>query len=87
MPAANLDTIMKPSYSNALASTLTYVWVPDTVETDLALERIYQHCIEMGADALVDFLISETIDHYPKMNPAAEIEGKRITGLAIRRDD
>lgn len=81
IPSATLDTIL-PSI-NTTGHATTYKWISDTIQTDIALERIYQHCIGMGADALVDFVIEEVTMHYP-LKPIANLTGKRITRLAIR---
>ena len=87
MPESNLVLIKSGYNYNTNTPTTVKNWVSDTVETDEALERIYQHCIEIGADALVDFKITDVTDYYTKTTPNTTIEGKRITGFAIRRED
>ena len=53
-------------------------WVADTLETQEMLDKIFEICVEMGADALIDFKILDTSDEYIQTT----IHGIRITGLA-----
>ncbi len=86
MPQANLTVSEKADKSDQSATPTVLGWHADTVGLHGALEKIYKHCIEIGADGLIDFSIEEVSDSYPAY-PAVIVKGKRITGLAIKRED
>lgn len=60
-------------------------WRIEDVNIQNAVEGIYKHCIEMGANALVNFKIEVKIEDYSNRNPPIKLEGYRITGFAIKR--
>jgi hypothetical protein len=86
MPGAHIETTEEVDYMTQ-DKIINKKWITDTLETSVALERIYQYCIEMGADALVDFKISDVVDDYFFITPPTKITGKEISGFAIKRQD
>ena len=60
-------------------------WTIDAISINQALDNIYDECIKMGADAVVNFEITLNKDDYPEAAPAITIEGYRVTGFAIKR--
>lgn len=86
MPQANLKVEEKADKSDQSTTTSVLEWHADTIGIDAALMHIYEHCIDMGADGLIDFSIEEVSDSYPSF-PTVIVKGKRITGLAIKRED
>lgn len=65
----------------------TKQWYVEELDTQTALDKIFEICIDMGADALVDFKIEDTTDEHLKIQNPVIITGIRITGLAIRREE
>jgi hypothetical protein len=86
MPQANLVVSEKADNSDQSSAPTVLEWHADTIGIHGALKNIYEHCIEIGADGLIDFSIEEVSDSYPSY-PAVLVKGKRITGLAIKRED
>jgi hypothetical protein len=86
MPQAILKVSEKADKSDQSSTPTVLDWRADTIGIHAALMEIYEHCIEMGADGLIDFSIEEVSDTYPSY-PTVIVKGKRITGLAIKRED
>lgn len=86
MPKANLVVSEKADKSDQSSAPTVLEWHADTIGIHAALQSIYEHCIEIGADGIIDFSIDEVSDSYPAY-PAVVVRGKRITGLAIKRED
>jgi hypothetical protein len=81
MPEAN-----KITSANSSGEITDSWWVQNRINSDAALQTVYEKCIEMGADAFVDFTIQENSQLYPTA-PAVNVTGFKISGVAIRRDD
>lgn len=86
MPQANLVVSEKTDKSDQSPAPAVLQWHADTIGIHAALKNIYEHCTEIGADGLIDFSIEEVSDSYPSY-PSVIVKGKRITGLAIKRED
>lgn len=52
-----------------------------------AVESIYNKCVEMGADAIMDFNIQTHEDEYDFIPNPVTVKGLLITGVAIKRGD
>lgn len=63
----------------------TYKWNINEINIQNAVEGIYKHCIEMGADALVNFKADVEIEDNSIATPPLKLYGYRITGFAIKR--
>lgn len=90
MPEANYVSVgmeKKVNYTSSAGSTFVEVkkWVPNEVDSRQALDSIYNICLEMGADALVNFKISVHEDVYQLIINPVKINGITITGFAIKR--
>jgi hypothetical protein len=86
MPQANLKVAEKTDKSDQSSTATVLEWHADTIGIHAALQKIYEHCMEIGANGLIGFSIEEVSDSYPSY-PTIIVKGKRITGLAIRRED
>ena len=64
-----------------------YEWIIDTVSFDEVLNQVYTICIDMGADALVNFKNERIELPYAGIKNPITITGYRITGYAIKRKD
>ena len=62
-----------------------FKWVIKEVDVQIALDGIYKQCIEIGADALVNFSAVSENEEYLYTNPPLSLKGIRITGFAIKR--
>lgn len=62
-----------------------YNWEVKKIDIQNAVDGIYKRCVEMGADALVNFKSEINIEDYPYLIPPFKIEGYRISGFAIKR--
>lgn len=60
-------------------------WEVENIDLQNALDGIYKRCIEMGADALVNFKSEVNVEDYTYKVPPFKLEGYRITGFAIKR--
>ncbi|MBA7539201.1 hypothetical protein ES705_31480 [subsurface metagenome] len=87
MPDAELKEGQSTGISAGYQDATVKVWSVDEIEPQDALDKIFEICIDMGADALIDFTIEEATDEHLKIKNPVTIEGIRITGLAIRRED
>ena len=63
-------------------------WVFDLIDVDDALNKIYETCVEFGADALMDFKIQPNSESYKVGTEyPVTVNGIQITGIAIKRQD
>ena len=95
--AGKFTTIAMINYTNMPEARLISIpladgstskkWIIGEVETQIALDSIYAKCIEMGANALMDFKIISNPESYSNIANPVTIEGLQITGIAIRRED
>jgi hypothetical protein len=65
----------------------TYEWKIDSIEFKAVLNKVYNICVEMKADALVNFKNEITLDTHEGIKNPITIAGYRITGFAIKRKD
>jgi hypothetical protein len=76
--------------SDKPVTTKVYDWVIDSIPLQSALTKIYDECIKMGADALVNFEYDFLSNSYGVVhgfdNPVT-IYGIRMSGFAIKRKD
>ena len=65
--------------------TQDIIWLTENIDPDEILQTIYDECIEMGADAFVNFKY-DTIE-LPSRNSIFEYETKFyiVSGFAIKR--
>jgi hypothetical protein len=81
MPEANYETVdIKSGYK-------IKEWFYDPVDISTAMDNIYEICLDMGANAIINFEISPHTDTYVTVNNPTTIVGKRISGMAIKRED
>lgn len=64
-----------------------YEWKVDSIAFEQVLNKVYKICVDMGADALVNFQNEITLDPYSGIKNPVTITGYRITGFAIKRKD
>lgn len=65
-------------------SATEYSWVIEPIKIQDALDEIYNRCLQMGANALINFKASvEEEQHLMVKNPVV-LKGYRITGFAIK---
>ena len=67
--------------------TMIKEWKQGYVDIETAIDSIYHRCIEFGADAFMNFRIEDITESHPELKYPAFIDGKRITGTAIKRED
>ncbi|KKN85467.1 hypothetical protein LCGC14_0277860 [marine sediment metagenome] len=85
MPSARLP---QTTYSNApsgIVTTRSGDWVIDELDVQIALDSIFEICINQGANALVDLEVTGISKGYMNIAKPVTIYGIRITGLAIER--
>lgn len=63
----------------------TYEWKVDSIAFSEVLNKVYKICVDMGADALVNFKNEITLDPYSGITNPVTITGYQITGFAIKR--
>lgn len=85
MPEANKDSKFEPNTKNGKAGYYTSEWTVKDIDIQNAIEGIYKHCVEMGADALVNFKSDIQIVDYSYLIPPLKLQGYQITGFAIKR--
>ena len=86
MPEANKKKVeVNPEADQWRDPGVTYRWEVENIDFQNALDGIYKRCIDMGADALVNFKSEVNVEDYPFMVPPFKLEGYRITGFAIKR--
>lgn len=61
-----------------------YSWNVEKVNIQDAIDGIYKRCVEMGANALVNFNATTETKEYLFPNAPLTIKGYRITGFAIK---
>ena len=64
-----------------------FEWQVDSIAFKQVLSKVYDICVKMGADALVNFQNEITLDPYTGIKNPVTITGYRITGFAIKRKD
>jgi hypothetical protein len=77
-PEANRVADDKPS------NYTTYKWEIKELRQEDAIKGMYEECVKMGADALVDFKLNYITDNY-NTDPYASVIGYEVTGFAIKR--
>jgi len=77
MPQANYETV------DIRSGQAIKEWVFDPVDISTALNSIYEICLDMKANAIINFEISPYTDTYGNVSNPAIIVGKRISGMAI----
>jgi hypothetical protein len=60
-------------------------WQIDEMNMNDALEKLYQQCIALGADAIINFKLEPNSVYHGGVSNPVTIEGVRITGFAIKR--
>jgi hypothetical protein len=80
MPEANYKTIYPYSGDEPPKE-----WVHDKVDITAAMDSIYEICLDMGANAIINFEISPHADTYTAVENPTTVVGKRISGMAIQR--
>jgi len=60
-------------------------WTVHVVSLDEAIDELYNECVALGADALINFTVELTEDNYNNISNPVQIVGYRITGFAIKR--
>ena len=78
MPKAELKYNENDNYG------ILYSWEIDPINIQDALDKIYTQCLDMGANALVNFNATVEVDQYPLVKNPVAIKGYRITGFAIK---
>jgi hypothetical protein len=72
---------------NAYVENFEHEWVVDSISFDAVLQKVYEICIRMGADALINFHPELISEQRISSLPTIEIYGIKITGFAIKRKD
>jgi len=62
-------------------------WTFKKLNIETALNNIYETCVEMGADALMDFQLQSNKEYYTGINNPVTVNGIQITGIAIKRQE
>lgn len=62
-----------------------YKWIIKYVTIEEAMDSIYKQCVDMGADAIVNFKQDIEIKQYQGLKNPAMIPGITISGFAIKR--
>ncbi len=89
-PGANYMTVAtKPDERYGSSNTQIYIsekaWRVDPVYLDEVIDELYKQCVELGADALINFKVEITEDNYNNIANPVTINGYRISGFAIKR--
>ena len=86
MPGGNLKSNYIPSnsFQNDGMTMLAGYWDIEKINVQDALEAIYNRCVDMGANALVNFYIAEEKKEYPLLKPPVTLYGYRVSGFAIK---
>ena len=78
-----------PTSKSGQTGTVYYVskysWHVDEVKLKDALDGIYDYCISMGADALVNLQLQPSKKEYSGIKNPVVIDGYEISGFAIKR--
>ncbi len=87
-PGAKYKPIGKTvEYYEGQKSSVVYDWVSDTLSIQKLLPKVYEVCINMGADALVNFDYEKISTPIKFISNPLTIYGYRVTGFAIKRLD
>ena len=62
-----------------------YEWVVDSMKFSDALRNVYDICVSMGADAMINFQNEVIRDEYTNIKNPVVILGYSISGFAIKR--
>ena len=62
-----------------------YEWKTDRINIDSMINEVYNICVEMGADAIVNFEIKTITEPYLYIKNPITITGYKINGFAIKR--
>ena len=85
MPEGNY--VIDEDSKSSPGSQESKVWIFEDIDAEAAVSGIYNHSIEMGADAIIDFKVEPyEIDWKFMPNPTTQ-KGMEITGIAIKRLD
>jgi len=79
MPEANYEIVSQRG------GDATREWISDNVDISTAMDSIYEICLDMGANSIINFEISPHTDTYGLVQNPTTIVGKRISGMAIQR--
>ena len=61
-------------------------WMAEPIDTDKALQKLYELCLEMGADALTEMQIKNITErHAQRTIHPLTLSGIEISGFAIKR--
>ncbi|WP_299577509.1 hypothetical protein [uncultured Sunxiuqinia sp.] len=66
-------------------ATIRFKWNTEEINVQNALEGMYKECLNMGADALVNFDVALEEELISSVSPPVMRKGYRVTGFAIRR--
>lgn len=64
-----------------------YKWIMKQIDPESAIDSMYFRCINMGADALVNFRIESVEEEYSNIKNPITINGIKVSGYAINRLD
>jgi hypothetical protein len=88
---AEVDYVITPEArlieSKGMDGTPVKSWEQGNIDIETAIDSLYNRCVDMGADAFMNFKIEEYTVSHTDIKPPASILGKRITGTAIKRED
>ncbi len=66
-------------------ATIRFEWNSEEINVQNALEGMYEECLKMGANALVNFDVTMEEELISVVTPPVMRKGYRVTGFAIRR--
>jgi hypothetical protein len=87
-PGAKFEKSYQDFYTSTTGITTfkdVYKWKTDMIIFSDVLNKVYEQCTKMGADALINFRNEITEDRYTNILNPVTILGYRITGFAIKR--
>lgn len=61
------------------------VWKTEVIDVSAAIDSMYNQCVTMGADALVNFNVESEVREYTDIKLPVIIKGYHISGFAIKR--
>jgi hypothetical protein len=76
-----------PSKKDEEYINIDHQWVINPMSFNDVLSKVYKVCIDMGADALVNFHSEIITNSYKDIENPITITGYRITGYAIKRKE
>ena len=62
-----------------------YTWNVESIDVAAAIDSMYVRCVNMGADAIVNFKVNVEEKNYLNYSPSLFVTGYRISGFAIKR--